>query len=460
LPKKHLDFAIIDIETSGGKPKDTRIIEIAIIIYDGNQIIETYETLVNPETKIDWFVQKLTGIKDKDVANAPKFFEIAEKVLQLLENRTFVAHNISFDYPIVRNEYKRLGLDLRLPHMCTIESSKVLIPGLESYGLKNLSKHLQVGLDNHHRAMDDTLATVKIFEHIYNLDKNKLEAFIKKDVNPKELHPKLDLNYFDDIPNKIGIYKLYNDKKELIYVGKSIHLKKRIEQHLKNTQTNKAIEMRSQIARIEYELTGSEIVALLRESELIKQHQSKYNKAQRNVNFNFGLYQYEDQNGYKNLVVKKRTSTEEPIFTFKSINSAKENLEKWKVEFNLCQKLCNLFTSNSACFDYSIQQCKGACIGEENSEMYNIKVDALLKKLQFDLKSFLILDKGKRKNEVSFVVIENGKYIGYGNILKFLLLKDSNNYKKQFKKQSNNRDFQSIISSQLKNNPKLEIIEL
>ena len=460
MPKKHLEFAIIDIETSGGKPKDCRIIEIAIIIHDGEKIIETYESLVNPETKIDWFVQKLTGIKDKDVANAPKFFEISEKVFKLLENRTFVAHNISFDYPIVRNEYKRLGFDLRLPHMCTIESSRILIPGLEHYGLKNLSKHLKVDLDNHHRAMDDTLATVKIFEHIYTIDKNNLETFIKKDVNPKELHPKLDLNYFDDIPNKIGIYKLYNDKKELIYIGKSIHLKKRIEQHLKNTQTNKSIEMRSQIARIEYELTGSELVALLRESELIKQYQPKYNKTQRNVNFNFGLYQYEDQNGYHNLIVKKKTTTEDPIFAFKTLQSAKESLEEWKTDFNLCQKLCNLFTSNTDCFDYSIQKCKGACIGKENVEMYNIKVSALLKKLQFDFKSFLILDKGKRKNEVSFVVIEKGKYIGYGNILKFLLIKDSNNYKKQFEQQTNNRDFQSIISSQLKNNPKLEIIEL
>ena len=212
-----MEFAILDIETSGGKPNESRIIEIAIIIHDGKKVIDTYETLINPEKKIDWFVQKLTGIKDKDVESSPKFYEVAKKIHELLDNRVFVAHNISFDYPIVRREFRRLGLDIRLPHMCTIVTSRILIPGLESYGLKKLSEHLEISLDNHHRAMDDTLATVKVFEHIYNLDENNLLSFIKQDVNPSQLHPKLDLNFFDDIPNKVGIYKLFNDKKVLIH---------------------------------------------------------------------------------------------------------------------------------------------------------------------------------------------------------------------------------------------------
>lgn len=455
-----MEFAILDIETSGGKPNESRIIEIAIIVHDGERVIDTYETLVNPEKKIDWYVQKLTGIKDKDVENSPKFFEVANKIHEILENRVFVAHNISFDYPIVRKEFKRLGLDIRLPHMCTIDSSRILIPGLESYGLKKLSQHLEISLDNHHRAMDDTLATVKIFEHIYQIDENNLTSFIRQDVNPSILHPKLDLNFFDDIPNKIGIYKLFNDKKELIYVGKSIHLKKRIEQHLKNVQTKKAIEMQSKIARIEYLLTGSELIALLKESELIKKHQPKYNKAQKTVNFNFGIYVYEDQKGYQNLIVKKNTLTEKPIYTFKSINTGKEALEVWKSEFKLCAKLCNLFTTNSACFDYSLKQCDGACIGLEGPELYNIKVNALIKKLNFENKSFLILDKGKQKNEYSFIYVENGEYKGYGTVLKFLIHKDANNFKKHLIPQENNRDFQSIINLQLKNNDRLEVIDL
>jgi DNA polymerase-3 subunit epsilon len=455
-----LEFAILDIETSGGTPKESKIIEIAIIIHDGEKVIDTYESLVNPEKSIDWYVQKLTGIKDKDVENAPKFYEIAKDVFKFLENRVFVAHNIGFDYPIVRNEYKQLGFDLRLPHLCTIKSSRVLIPDLESYGLKNLSKHLEIDLDNHHRAMDDTKATALIFEHIYNLDDNNLENFIRQDVNPKQLHPKLNLDKFDDIPNKTGIYKLYNSKKELIYIGKSIHIKKRIEQHLKNVQTDKAIEMQSKIADIKYELTGSELIALLLESSLIKEKQPIYNRAQKTINFNYGLYSYEDQNGYKNLLVKKNTGTEQPLHTFKTLKEGKEKLDKWKNEFNLCLKLCNLNISNSECFDYSIKKCEGACKGIENNVLYNIKVDALLNKLNFNFKDLIILDKGKNKNEYSFVFIQNGDFVGYGNVMKFLFHKDKQSFRKHLKKQNSNRDSKAIINSFLNKNTNIEVIEL
>ncbi len=455
-----MEFAVVDIETSGGKPKDSKIIEIAIIIHNGKEIIETYETLVNPEKKIDWFVTKLTGIRDKHVAKSPKFYEIAKKVYQMLENRIFVAHNVSFDYPIVRHEFKALGFDLRLPHLCTIQSSRVLIPGVESYGLKNLTKHLDIDLESHHRAMDDTLATAKILEHIYKLDENNLSSFVKDDINPKELNQKLNLNQYDDLPNKIGVYKLFNDKDELIYVGKSIHIKKRISQHLKNVKTNKGIEMQKQIAKIEYILTHSELVALLLESELIKKHQPIFNRSQKNTNFNYGLYSYQDQNNYTNLVVKKITKTGTPLYTFTSLKSAKEQLEHWKEDYHLCQKLCNLYSATSACFDYSIKKCDGACCGKETSDIYNQKVNQLLNKLSFDFKSFLILDKGKNNKEKSFIFIDNGIYKGYGSIIKWKLQKDINLFKKELKSAEHNRDIQSIINSQLKKNTKLEILDL
>ena len=455
-----LEFAVIDIETSGGKPKDSRIIEIAIVIHDGQNIIEEYQTLVNPEKKIDWYVSKLTGISNKDVEKAPKFFEVAKTIHKLITDRVFVAHNIGFDYPIVRNEFKSLGLDLRLPHMCTIQTSRVLIPGLESYGLKNLSQHLEISLTNHHRAMDDTMATVEILKHLYSLDKNQLSTFIKNDVNPTVLNPNLDLNAFDDIPNKTGIYFFYNQKDELIYIGKSIHIKKRIEQHLKNDKTDKAIRMRSEIARIKYKLTGSELLSLLMESELIKKEQPIYNKAQRANQFNYGLYSYLDGKGYLNLTVKKNNSTEKPIQTFTTSTSAKSHLEGWVKSHQLCQKLGGLYTSNSGCFNYSINECDGACIGKETAEQYNSKVNTLIEELNFNHRSFIILDKGKIKTESSFVVIENGDYIGYGFAPGFILKKNVRNFKKYLKKQESNRDFKSIINLQLTKNEKLEIIEL
>lgn len=455
-----MEFAVIDIETTGGKPKDSKIIEIAIVIHDGVNVIDTYETLINPERKIDWFVTKLTGIRNEDVANSPKFFEVAKTVFKLLENRIFVAHNIGFDYPIVRGEFKSLGLSIRLPHLCTIQTSRVLIPGLESYGLKKLSESLEIKLDNHHRAMADTKATVEILKILFAKDKNNLESFIKQDVNPKLLNEKLDLNQFDDLPNKTGIYFFYNELDEIIYIGKSIHIKKRVEQHLKNDKTEKAIKMRSSIFKIKYQLTGSELISLLKESELIKKHQPPYNKAQRKTIFSFGLFTYIDNSGYINLRLKKASATEHPIHTFTSMASAKSQLEDWVLEYNLCQKLSGLYESSTGCFNYSIKECLGACVQKESPADYNERANDLINKLNFNQKSFLILDKGITKTDFGFVCIIDGIYKGYGNMPKYLLKKDNENYKKFLKKQESNRDFKSIINMQLNNNVDLGQIDL
>lgn len=454
-----MEYAIVDIETSGGTPKESKVIEIAIIIHDGEKVIDRYETLVNPEKNIDWYVTKLTGISNKDVAKSPKFFEVAKDILSFIENRTFVAHNIGFDYPIVRGEFKSLGYDLRLPHLCTIQTARVLIPGVDSYGLKNLSNHLNIELDSHHRAMADTQATADIFEQLYSLATGDLTNFVRHDINPKMLHEKLNLNAFDDIPNKIGVYFFYNDRNELIYIGKSIHIKKRIEQHLKNNKNEKAIKMRSEIARIEYLLTGSELISLLKESELIKAHQPTYNRAQRNTVFNYGLYSFIDGKGYINLTIKKVTATEQPIHTFTTTANAKSQLERWVAQYDLCEKLVGLFNSTGSCFKYTIKACKGACAGKESADDYNAKVNQLINKLTFNQQSFIITDKGKNRSEISFVCIENGQYKGYGFAPGFILKKNARLFKKYLKPQDSNRDFKSIINMQLAKNSKLEVIE-
>ena len=454
-----MEFAILDIETSGGKPKESRIIEIAIIIHDGKKVIDTYETLVNPEKKIDWFVQKLTGIKDKDVVNSPTFAEVADEIFAILKDRVFVAHNIDFDYPIVRNEFTRLGIDIRLPHMCTIKASRVLLPGLESYGLKNMTKYLEIDLDNHHRAMDDTIATARIFEHIYTLDNSDFEDFIKQDINPTYLHPKLNLQFYDDIPNKIGAYRFFNDKKELIFIGSSTHLKNSVEKHLKNVVSKKGKEMQGQIARIEYDLIGSEFITQIRVIETLEKLKPKYNNFISKNTYTFGLYNFIDDKGYLNFSISKITK-DKPLFTFTSEKEGTKMLTEWQKEFNLCQKLCQLQTTEKDCSDVVKKECSGACIGLENTEFYNIKAIALLNKINFEKKSFILLDKGKNKNEFSFVFINNGECIGYGNILKFLIKKDPLNFKKQLIKLENNTNYQSIINLHLSKNEKLIRIDL
>lgn len=461
MPKaSRLKFAIVDIETTGDRPKSYKIIEIAIVLHDGTKTLDTFHSLVNPEEKITPFISRLTGIKDKDVEKAPKFYEIAKDIIEFTKDTVFVAHNVSFDYSVVRNEYKRLGYDFRMNHLCTVQTSRILIPGYKSYGLKNLTKTLGIEFTGHHRALADTEATAKIFEILFDKDSGGLEKFIKVEINPKTLNPAFDLNKYDDIPNKVGIYKFYNPEGELIYIGKSIHIKKRIGQHLKNTSTSKAKEMRQMITDIDYELTGSELIALLHESSEIKEHQPIYNRSQRTTNFSHGLYTHTDQDGYQHLMVKKNSNVEQPLITFTSIQNGKKSLEFWLEEYGLCQRLCHLHAGNGACFRYTIKECQGACIGEEDPESYNQKVATLLTDLSFNRETFLIVDKGRNSKEYSFVLIEDGIYKGYGYILRYLLKRNPQNYKKYITPMTANRDFHSIIRVQLDKNEKLEIFSL
>ena len=157
-------YAIIDIETTGGSHKTEKITEIAIFVHDGIKIVNEFATLINPEKDIPYFITNLTGITNAMVANAPKFYEVARRIVELTENCTFVAHNVSFDYRFVAEEFLRLGYEYKRDLLCTVRMSRKHLPGKRSYSLGNLCQELGIRVNGRHRAAGDALATVKLFE--------------------------------------------------------------------------------------------------------------------------------------------------------------------------------------------------------------------------------------------------------------------------------------------------------
>lgn len=157
-------YAVVDIETSGGRAQIDRITEIAIYIHDGEKIVDEFSTLINPEVYIPSFITRLTGINNEMVANAPKFYEIAKKIVLMTEGHLFVAHNAPFDYRFIQEEFKRLGYNYQRQTMCTVRMSRKIIPGMGSYSLGNLCQSLGIALNNRHRAAGDALATTKLLE--------------------------------------------------------------------------------------------------------------------------------------------------------------------------------------------------------------------------------------------------------------------------------------------------------
>jgi len=458
---RFMNYVIIDVETTGGSPKTTKVTEIALYKFDGQSIVDEFVTLVNPEEKIPEFIVKLTGISDGMVANSPRFFEIAKQIIEFCSDCIFVAHNVSFDYNVIRREYKRLGYDFRLPQLCTVRASRLVFPGYESYSLGKITRQLGIQLNGRHRAGGDALATVHLFKLIFEKDSEKLNGLIQHEINPKIVHGALDLETIENLPNKTGVYLFYNEHNHLIYIGKSKNIRSRVEQHLRNSKQEKGIRLIQEIARVEFELTGSETIALLRESHLVKYHKPKFNRALKKSNFSYGIFDELDLNGYLRLVVRSLgKSASNPIIQFTSRKEASDFLEYMRSKYNLCEKYCGIKKVENACFYYSIEECKGACLDIETTELYNQRVQLFVDKLTFERKSFFILDKGRDKFEKSLVYVEKGVFIGFGFAPYHFNNLDVSGWKKFIKPQQENRDDKTIINQALFRKPDVKIIEV
>ena len=405
-------YAIIDIETTGLSPSNEKITEIAIFIHDGQKVVDEFSTLINPEKKIPYRIIQITGINNQMVEDSPKFYEIAKKIVELTDDKMIVGHNVRFDYGFMRNEFKSLGYDFARKTLDTVKLSRKLIPGRKSYSLGRLCNDLEIENHARHRAAGDALATTKLFEMLLSIDSNL------EDVNINGAQSDLNKSLIKDLPSEAGVYYFYDKSKELIYVGKSINIHDRVLSHLNNNLHKKAIKMKSMIADVGYQKTGSELIALLLESDEIKRNQPIFNQSQKRTYFNYGLYSFEDEMGYKNLKIMRIIDELTPLYTYSSALEGKEHLTKICEDFNLCQKLSGLYDTSGACFHYQIHTCKGACIGEESPSLYNSRVDEALENYQFKHQNFFVIDNGRNDDENSIVKIESGKYLGFGYLNK------------------------------------------
>ncbi|MDD2965130.1 MAG: exonuclease domain-containing protein [Bacteroidales bacterium] len=403
-------YCIIDVETTGTSARDGRITEVAIYCHDGEKITDEFSTLVNPEQRIPYRITQLTGITDRMVADAPRFCEVARRIVEMTEGAVFVAHNAAFDYSFIREEFARLGYDYHRERLCTVRLSRKLLPGKPSYSLGNLCQSLGIEIEHRHRAAGDALATVKLFELLLSIE-NHPESVALKGISTG-----FDTGKLKNLPQETGVYYLHNSAGAVIYVGKSLNIRDRVVQHLTNITTRKALEMSQQIADITWELTGSELVALLLESYEIKQLLPVYNRAQRRNTFSFGLFDKLDSNGYLNLEIKRIKEGDQPLTSFASKTSGQNQLFLMVENHQLCQKLCGLYKTKGACFHYGLKQCRGACVGEETPSDYNQRVEEALRPYQFTDDSFLVVDKGRTPEERSAVLVRHGCYRGFGYV--------------------------------------------
>ncbi len=461
-------FAIVDLETTGLNPHDDRIIEIAIILYDGKNVTETFTTLINPEQNLYPFVSRLTGLYNVDLNTAPRFYNIARKIVQLTQKRILVAHNVRFDYAFLRREFLRLGYHFHRRQLCTERLSREKFKELSSYKLGNLCRNFAIPLPRAHRALDDAKATLKLFQ--------KLQISKAQTVEPVNWHsaqketilpPDLRREQISALPEKTGVYFFYDSAGKLIYIGKSTNIRKRVMGHFSSDmQSQRLHNFKNQIHQIEYEITGSELVALLLESDLIKKKQPKYNRDQKHTRYRYGIFSRKGDNGYFYIYwqilnkAQDKPLNSHPLLAFSNKKELSVFLDKLITRFKLCQKLCGVHKTKGPCFHYHIKLCNGACIGEESPKTYNQRVERALGQFYYDFPNFFIISEGRTNRERSVIVIENGSYRGFGFVNSRNVRQDRFSYlRKCIQNRLDNQDVRRIITRYLQTHQNLTVWE-
>jgi DNA polymerase-3 subunit epsilon len=256
-------YTILDIETTGGKFNEEGITEIAIYKYDGHTVVDQFISLINPEKEIQKFVVQLTGINNKMLQNAPKFYEVAKRIIEITKDCTLVAHNTSFDYRILRTEFDRLGYDFNRNTLCTVELSQKLILDQPSYSLGKLIKALGIPMTDRHRATGDALATVQLFKLLLekDVDKTIIQNSVKyhdRRVEKERLQKLIDL-----VPKALGLFYIHGSDGKVIYLGRGKDVKSEVNK-LFLKQTKRATKIQDRATSISYEKTGNELFTRLK----------------------------------------------------------------------------------------------------------------------------------------------------------------------------------------------------
>lgn len=407
-------YAIVDIETTGSHASAAGITDIAIVIHDGVQVLDTYHTLVNPKQPIPRFIQGLTGITDTMVAHAPAFEEIAETVAEMLRGKIFVAHNVNFDYSFVKHCLDAAGHRFEARKLCTIRYARKVVPGLRRYGLASICPELGIEHNDRHRALGDAEATARLFAHLVAHDsKDELKALLKGRNREQYLPPHVPVEELDCLPPSPGVYYFYNAAGKPVYVGKALNLKKRVRSHFSNNKTSRQkADFLREIHRISYTPVATDLMAHILESVEIRRLWPSHNRSQRGYHPRFGLFSYEDRNGYLRLAVEKHRMVTPALYSFNTLNEGYRRLRALAEDFSLCPRLCGLAPEADCAGGLPAAGCDGFCA--EAPAFYNARVESAMQTFQEQLPSFALLDAGRELGERSCILVQKGNLCAMG----------------------------------------------
>ncbi|HLG03219.1 MAG TPA: exonuclease domain-containing protein [Bacteroidia bacterium] len=410
-------FAIVDIETTGGSAGRDKITEICILVHDGLAVVEKYSTLINPERRIPEYIARMTGISNEMVENAPKFYDVARKIVELTEGNIFVAHNVGFDYGFIQEEFRSLGYKWEREKLCTVRLSRKLLPRRISYSLGRLCESLGIPNEARHRAEGDAVATAKLFDLLL-LKKAEHPTYRRHDIgeiNATKID-KIKLHVLKKLPEETGVYYFLDRAGKIIYIGKSNNMRQRAIAHFSNSNRRAAFKMLDELIDVDFVKTGNELIALLHESEEIKTHKPKYNRMRKRDVFTHAIDWFADENGIINIQIVPYEKAQQPLISFTTYLSARDRLNEWMDEHALCMSYTGLNPQGGECLQRHVKKCYGICTGDEDADTYNLRAKKIVAQYQSEMKNYVLVGEGRHEEEQSLVLFENGRYAGYGYV--------------------------------------------
>jgi DNA polymerase-3 subunit epsilon len=371
----------LDLETTGATPLRDRITEIALVRFEHGEEVARWQTLVNPETPIPAFIQKLTGITNEMVQNAPTFKEVADTLATYLEGSVMAAHNARFDHGFLKSEYRRLDHLLRQRVICTVRLSRGLYPQQRSHSLDAIMQRHQLQTDTRHRAMSDVTLMIGFVQSAEReLGAQTVAEMAQVLAKRPSLPSHIDAQVVDAIPETCGVYLFYGENDLPLYIGKSVNLRERVLSHFSGDHAStKEMRLSQELKRIDWIQTAGELGALLLESRLVKERQPIHNRQLRRER---QLCAWEIASDPATIpqvkLVRESDITPDRLAqlfgTFRSQKQATEVLRKIKDEHQLCPKVLGLESGKGRCFASQLKKCKGACCGQESLEIHQLRL--------------------------------------------------------------------------------------
>jgi DNA polymerase-3 subunit epsilon len=376
LPKK---LVFVDVETTGTSILSDRVIEIGMYRVEDGKVVKKFHSLIDPDRYLPTDITRLTGISAAELEGAPTFSSLKDTISEMMTGAVFCAHNAHFDYSFIKAELRRSGIKFQAVKLCTVKLSRAFFPTEPRHNLDAVMERMGISCENRHRALDDARVLVEFYQKLVKtVPQKKLLEVIRRITKHPSLPPRIGRERIEAIPENPGVYVIYDESHQPLYVGKSVNLRDRVLSHFSDSESSKELKIKQQIASIETIETAGELGALLREAKMVKENQPMLNRMLRQQNFLVAATYEKNKDGYFFIKLERKKAItpkdfENMVRLFRSLQQAKEFFSRLAKEQNLCEKMLGVSTTKGRCFGYDLGRCAGACIGEESPAKHNLK---------------------------------------------------------------------------------------